>query len=668
MKGLSVFFKDFGSMVRKPKVIIPVIAVLFIPLMYSGIFLGTFWDPYSKLSDLPVAVVNMDKGAEYEGKSLHVGDDLIDKLKENKEFGWSFVSKSEAEDGLQNEKYYLTITIPEDFSKQATTLMDDQPKPAEIVVESNEGHNFLAAQIGGTGMKTLKSEVSGEVTKAYTETVFEQLTKISDGLNTAGDGASKLNEGAGEAESGAVKLKENLAKMASGSAELEKGLRTLGNGAAALHKGSLDLKNGTTELSGGLKQLNTAHKQLETGAVQAQQGTEQLEQGIKASAEGSAKLAAGTQGLEEAIEQYMKADPTAEKNPVMQKLLATTKALAKGSADLNQGQQKLVQGVSQLKAGQDQLSGGLTLFGNKFSDAVAGSEKLGAGAAQLADGTAKLQDGLGKASKGLNGIVDGSHKLTDGAGKLSSGLLKLKDGSGELATKLNEASEESSKVHGTDERIDMFAKPVQLVENSINKVPNYGTGFSPYFLSLGLFVGALISTIVVPLRASSVEDASGWSRFVSKTLLFTVIGVLQALLADAILLYGLGLEVKSVPLFVLFSIVTSLTYMFIIQSLVTVFGNPGRFAAIVMLILQLTTCGGTFPVELTPDAFQAMGKWLPMTYTVSGYKAVISIGDFGMMWNKVGILAIYAIIFLALTFAFFMATSGKKLESVQVQD
>ncbi|OPA74122.1 hypothetical protein BVG16_25575 [Paenibacillus selenitireducens] len=662
MKGLSVFSKELGSIVRSPKVIIPIIAVLFIPLMYSGIFLGTFWDPYSKLSDLPVAVVNQDKGADYEGKSLQVGADLVDKLKENPEFKWNFVSAEEAEDGLKNDRYYLMITIPEDFSKDATTLMEDKPKQAEIIVESNEGHNFLAAQIGGTGMQTLKSEVSAEVTKAYTETVFEQLTEISDGFVTASDGATKLNDGASDATTGAETLKKNLGLLVSGTEELKSGLGKLQQGAKSVDTGAQGLKAGSSSLSSGLSQLNAAQKQLMQGVVQSNQGTTQLAAGISSSVEGSAKLSEGSKALAQGLEQYMKATNN-EENPALQQLLAASKQVAAGNEELHQGAVKLNQGATQLKAGQGQLQGGMTQFGSKLSEAAAGGKTLADGAGKLAAGTGQLTTGLAQAGQGMNGLVDGSSKLNDGAGQLKDGLVKLTDGSGELATKLNEAAGKTSDIKATDARVDMFASPVDLVEKSINKVPNYGTGFAPYFLSLGLFVGALISTIVIPLRETPVLNASAWGRFISKTLIFAGVGIIQALLADAILLYGLGLEVSSVPMFVLFSIFTSLTYMFIIQGLVTAFGNPGRFAAIVLLILQLTTCGGTFPVELTPKFFQNLGAWLPMTYTVNGYKAIISIGDNAMMWHNSGILAIFAVVFLALTGIFFKSVYGKKQDN-----
>ncbi|MGV2806494.1 DUF3533 domain-containing protein, partial [Clostridium perfringens] len=137
-----------------------IIAVLFIPVMYSGMFLGAFWDPYGKMEDLPVAVVNNDQGAVFEEKTLHAGEDLVAELKKGKDFNWQFVDRQEAEQGMKDNKYYMTISIPENFSQQATTLMDEHPQPAQIVFEPNEGYNFLAAQIGGSAVKQIQAKVS----------------------------------------------------------------------------------------------------------------------------------------------------------------------------------------------------------------------------------------------------------------------------------------------------------------------------------------------------------------------------------------------------------------------------------------------------------------------------------------------------------------------------
>ncbi|USB34018.1 YhgE/Pip domain-containing protein [Paenibacillus sp. YPG26] len=718
MKSMSVFFSDLISSFKKPKVIIPILVVLFIPVLYSGMFLTAFWDPYGKMGDLPVAVVNQDKGAEFNEKSLHVGEDLVAELRKSDDFKWEFVSRQAADEGMKDNKYYMTIVIPEDFSSKATTVMDEHPDPADILFVPNEGYNFLAGQIGGTAVKEIKSKVSAKVTEAYTETLLTQVEKVSGGLSDAGSGADTIHEGAAKLQDGAGKLKDNLAKLVEGTVKLQDGVTPLANGISSLNQGAKDLQNGAVKLSGGLGQLSAAEKQLENGAVAAQQGGTKLQAGLQSSLEGTTKLDAGLEaaqqgssklqagmetalqgsgkvaegadGVAKGLEQVMKASPELASNPQMQKLLAASMAVAKGSEQVHEGQQQLAQGVkslndaqqqlaqgsgqlvkgqqqlvggsAQLNEGQSRLAAGMQQFGSKLSEAAAGSKELAAGTGKLSAGTEQLGAGVSKLTGGVDAIASGSKQLDTGAGQLKEGTGKLADGSGELATKLNDAAKQTSEVKASDDTVSMYAKPVGVTENKYNPVPNYGTGFAPYFLSLGLFVGALIATLVIPLRGSSVQEASGWNRFVSRTLSFGLMSLVQSLFAVTLVLYGLKLQVQNVPMMFLFSFITSLSFMFIIQALVTWLDNPGRFVAILILIIQLTTSAGTFPIELIPDWMKVFNPLLPMTYSVSGYKAVISSGDMHAAWSNVGVLAMFGGTFLILTLVYFLMKHKRNTE------
>ncbi|MGF7046282.1 putative membrane protein [Paenibacillus sp. DS2015] len=772
MKSLSVFLKDLGSTVRNHKLLVSLIAILFIPVMYSGMFLTAFWDPYAKMSDLPVAVVNSDTGADYEGKTIQAGNDLIAELKKSDDFKWEFVSRAEADNGMASNHYYMTISIPEDFSSKATTVLDEEPQPAQIIYQPNEGYNFLASQIGGSAVNQIRSQVSAKVTEMYSEILFDQIKTVSTGFKDAGTGAGVIQDGAVQLDDGAILLKDNLAKLVEGTTKIQEGIQPLNLGTSDLQQGAAELENGSTALAGGLTQLQTAQKQLEDGSVQTHQGVSQLQKGLTSAEQGSAKLeaglkqtvtgtsqlqdglkstvegsaqlqdglkssedgsatlaqslkkategsqqvAAGAASVAKGIEQLVESNPELAESPEVQKLLAASQAVAEGSKELHsseqqlaqgatalnqgqtqllqgatklhagtqqlsegavalkqgaeqlsegstalhQGQQKLLQGANQIEEGQGQLADGLKLFGSKMGEAVSGSQQLAGGAGEIAAGTEKLAGGMNQLGDGVGTLADGSQKLNDGAGELETGLVKLKDGSGELASKLNDAADKTDKVKGTDATYNMFAEPVKVQEEKLNEVPNYGSGFAPYFLSLGLFVGALITTIVLPMRESSVPNASGFNRFISRTLSFAGVGLIQSLLAVIAVLYLLGLDVQNVPLFYLFTYITSLTFMFLVQAFVTWFDQPGRFIVIVILILQLTTSAGTFPVELIPGWMKVLNPWFPMTYSVSGYKAVISTGDFSTMWSQLGTLVIFGLVFLCATFIYFVRKSSNK--------
>lgn len=659
MNGFKQFFKEVAAIGRNPKVLVPVVAVLMVPVLYSAMFLGAFWDPYAKLDELPVAVVNSDTGANYEGSPMRIGQDFVDKLKENDNFDWHFVDKAQAEQGLKDNTYYMAIEIPADFSQKTTTLASERPTPAEIVFMPNESYNFLASQIGNTAIEKMKAELSREVTKAYTRTVFDQVHTLADGLNQASAGAGEIASGTDSARNGAVQLERNLNKLASGSVTMKQGIVKLAGGAVKLEQGTAELSRGGEALASGVGQLAEGNDKLVQGAVAANAGAGKLVDGLKLSAAGANKLDAGAQGLAAGLAQLAEGNPELAGDASFQKLLAASKQLAAGTAAAKDGQDQLLAGAKQLDGGTSELAAGLELFGTKLADANAGIVKLENGAAQLQGGAAQLKEGLGSLSANFDAFVEGSGKLDQGARELAEGLLKLSGGTGELSGKLSEAAQKTSGIHEDDSVIDMFANPVDLDVVKATEVPNYGTGFAPYFLSLGFFVGSLLLTIVFAVKEPAVTPANGRSWFAGKLLTMTLVGTAQALIADAVLLYGLGLEVQNVPLFVLFSIITSMAFMTLIQFLVTVLQNPGRFIAIVLLIFQLTTSAGTFPLELIPGWLQKCGAWLPMTYSVSGFKAVISSGDLAAMWDNAGVLLLSTVLFAALTLVYFIVSYRK---------
>ncbi|UOK47442.1 YhgE/Pip domain-containing protein [Bacillus tropicus] len=841
MKGNQLLRKEFTQIIKSKKILIPIIVVLFVPILYAGMFLWAFWDPYKQLDDLPVAVVNLDKGAVFDGKPIEVGKGLVDNLKDNTSFKWEFVSEKEAKKGMEGRKYYMLVRIPDDFSSNATTLLKDEPKPLNLEYIPNESLNFLSSQIGGTAIEKIKGEVASTLTKTYAEKMFDSIQDVSKGLADGAEGASKLHDGSNELHDGSSKVtdglhtlqgksgemkdgvqkladgsnklqdgsgkvtaglntlnsKSGIGKLQDGSGKVTDGLNTLNSktgemqkGISELHDGSEkvtnglsilvsktgELKTGTTELSNGMEKLVGGQSQLEKGSQEIQKGLQELNNKVQNSVAGlgemqlkvpsilntvnekidgaganvnqlneltqstagdaknaaqdvanlqkqieslpkeyqeqlqpfitnavkstatvqqkAAGVAGGTNKLNEEVKQLK--GEISEKTSGMQSkmpnpedvgnLTSGIKKLtnaqnefvskfhglgeglgnAKVGADrLKNGSGQLIDGVNQLfdgsgkvteglgtlSVGANQMAGGINQLADGSSQVTGGLGTLSVGITKLADGSNQVTTGIGTLNGGLNKmstgstqLIDGVNKLADGSGKVTDGLVKVNDGSGELAEKLGEGAEKTGEVKGTDKTYDMFASPVKVKTEKMAEVPNYGTGFTPYFLSLGLFVGALLLSIVYPLRDTVGVPKSGFSWFISKFGVLLSVGIIQAVVADVILLFGLGVEVQSIPYFILFSIVTSLAFIALIQCLVTAFGDAGRFIAIITLIIQLTTSAGTFPLELIPKFLQPFNAWLPMTYSVSGLKAVVSSGDFNFMWQNIGILMIFIVV------------------------
>ena len=173
---------EWKNLLKNKMLVVVVIAIIIIPVIYAGLFLKSMWDPYGNLEQLPVAVVNKDKAVEYEGKTLSVGCDMEDALRDNDSLDFHFVDSKDAEQGLRNGTYYMVITIPEDFSQNASTLMDEKPKKMELKYETNPGTNYIASKMSESAVVKIRDEIASQVTETYTQTVFDQITEVGDGM------------------------------------------------------------------------------------------------------------------------------------------------------------------------------------------------------------------------------------------------------------------------------------------------------------------------------------------------------------------------------------------------------------------------------------------------------------------------------------------------------
>src|SRR5690625_961171 len=188
----NLFSKESLSVLKDRKLMIAITAVIFVPILYAGMFLWAFWDPYDHLEDIPVAIVNEDDGYYYDGDLLELGNELVDRLKEEPEFDFHFVNRQEGYKGLKNEDYYILIEIPNDFSENATTLMDDEPEKLNLRYVPNESYNFLASQIGETAMLQIENALEEKIIETYAETMFDKVEEIADGLTAANDATEEI--------------------------------------------------------------------------------------------------------------------------------------------------------------------------------------------------------------------------------------------------------------------------------------------------------------------------------------------------------------------------------------------------------------------------------------------------------------------------------------------
>lgn len=263
-------------------------AIMIIPMIYACVFLGSMWDPYGKTDQLPVAVVNNDKEVEYNDSTMDIGKQLSDKLAKNDSMDFNIVSSSKAQKGLKDGKYYMIITIPENFSKNATTLLDDDPQTMMLTYTTNPQTNYIATKMDDSAMAKVKAEISSTVTKTYSKILFKNVKTLSKGFKTVADGSQKLSDGVNTAKDGNATITENLNTLASsalvfndGADSLVKGLSAYTEGVSTAKAGAQQLDNNSATLNNGAAQLKAGSSQL-LSAVQAAE--KQLGDGINASA------------------------------------------------------------------------------------------------------------------------------------------------------------------------------------------------------------------------------------------------------------------------------------------------------------------------------------------------------------------------------------------------
>lgn len=339
--------QEWKSLWRNKILMIVLVFIIAIPAIYTTLFLGSMWDPYGKLDELPVAVVNLDEPVEYEGETLNVGQKLVDKLKDDGSLCFNFTDADQAERGLKNGTYYMVITVPKNFSENATTLMDTVPKKMELDYKTNPGTNYIAMKMSETALEKIKTSVAQEVTKTYAETIFDKIGEAGDGMKDAADGAGEIYDGTEKLSDGNKTISDNLKTLSEGTLTFKDGTSELKVGLSSYLDGVNQLSDGSTTLANGATTLLT-------GALKLNEGANSLSDGTKTLTSGTATLESGAKTLESGLKTYT--DGVKQANDGAAALNANSSALTAGAQQLTAGNEQLSSGSSQLLAGLNLMS------------------------------------------------------------------------------------------------------------------------------------------------------------------------------------------------------------------------------------------------------------------------------------------------------------------------
>lgn len=706
---------EWKSLFKNKIIIIVLIAIIAIPTIYTTLFLGSMWDPYGKVSNLPVAVVNEDEPVIYNDKTLSIGEDLVENLKEDDSLAFNFVDSETALRGLENGTYYMVITIPEDFSAKAATVLDDNPQKMELQYATNPGTNYIASKMSETALTKLKESVAEKVTEVYTQSVFDSIVEIGDGMQEAADGSHELKDGISEALEGVNSYTDGVAKVADGletlaenNDALNQGVIDLSSGVTALRDGSSQLKDGLSQMSKsigdtlpkekdinalvsgldsymtGLNQLNTAVSGLSVSG-----GTSEITNSLTDIGTHTQSAAASVQSIASAINVLSTANLNKAQLEALQTIGVAAKSLGSDLSTIGTQTQSVATNLTTMSAGLSKLNDLKTAVKtlNDNAELVLGGSKTAVSGLYsglktvkstldktVIPGATTLNSGLVEATNGISGkkglkesvkaYTDGVDEIREGvitlnekSAELLDGMKKLEDGGAELSESLSDGANEVKDTTLTEESKEMFASPIEEKGTQITTVENNGHAMAAYMLSVALWVGCIALSIMYPLTEYEGELKSGLSWWASKASVVSIVAILQAIVMLFMLKSINGFKPEDFGRTMLVSCMASLAFMAIIYFFNACLGKVGSFLMLIFMVVQLAGSAGTYPIELSDSFVGKIHKYLPFSYTVDAFRKTIA--GSGSISQAMTILVVLLVVFTILSILVFQIRAKK---------
>ncbi|BAM70944.1 conserved hypothetical protein [Methanothermobacter sp. CaT2] len=605
-KALEIFWNDIKTVKNSPVVLFVIAVIICIPALYAVFNIQATLDPYSKTSNIKVAVVNEDRGVNFEGEKLNVGAEFVDELRNNRNFDWQFVDRSEAMNGLREGDYYAVLIIPGNFSSDLLSIKNGTPRQASIEYIVNDKLNPVAPRITNAGADALQAKINSEVVKTIDGIIFGKISSAGELARANRDDILRTKKFISELNGNLGKIDETLSTA---NSDLEKG-QNIWSG----------LKSDLPEIQENANFVKEKYSLLESYIG-------------KDPAKALSTVQSMESHLSEAITsmKYLKA--------VLASLYSAT------------GDPKLKTAMDQIDANIQKASSVLGILEGIETDlkTKGTTERL-----------VKLRESLNKMDSALNRLMDNRAQIDaamrDASSKLGIANSKwpvMRSAIQDAHRKLGMISEDDldSLVRLAD--IDpsavreYFRSPVKMEKEHIYPVKNYGSALAPFYIPISLWIGGIIAVAMISMRVKYGEYSSIQVYF-GRMGLFLIIAICQALVVAAGALL-LQVQITGTLLFLLTALYVSICSMLIIYSLTSALGNAGKALSIIILVLQITGTGGIFPVELLPPFFQAIHPYLPLTYAVGALREVVAGVIWSIYWKNIALLALFPVVTFLIT-------------------
>lgn len=611
----AIFRLELTLFKRFPKLKVSAIGVMVIPALYALIYLASVQDPGAHTGALQAAIVNQDQGLDYRGKQVNVGASVVSSLKEKGTFGFvDYSDEQAAKLAVRQGHLAFALLIPKDFS--ANAVPGNAVAGGRLVMYISEGNNYNGAAIAKRFATELGHQVNTNLNENRWSLVLttaagsaDKLLQLREGVQALEEGAQQLNDGLVKAEGGSQALAAGSNAYTQGVGQLSDGMKQLGAGLRTMDQQRPAMQD--------LAALKAAPNELAKGHAALAQGLEDLQGGAQKLSDGSAKMQEEAKGI-----------------PLV------GGRVADGAGQLKDGATQLTAGLQSARAGQTQLA--------------EGTQKLGSGVTKLVDGMTALGGGIHTAASKvppdtkLDELNQGGAALAQGSKDLNNGLRQLSAGSRQLHGGLALLQQSlPADIPALDGSARGLADSVEPELDIVAPVPNNGAGYAPNFIATSLWLGAVMTAFLFHLRRlpAQTENASSVARLLGKLGVPAVIVVAQSIVTLLMTVLVLKLPVVSLGAYFATLLMSGLTFLLVILALTRAAGDAGKGAALILLILQLSSAGGVMPVELSGGIYQMISPWLPFTWVVKALRAsLFGAFDQGWVaaWGPIALMAIVA--------------------------
>lgn len=661
---LRIYLRDIKNIITNWVALVIMLALIALPSLYAWFNIKASWDPYGNTKGIAVAVSNLDEGIILRGKPINVGDQVVQSLKQNKKLGWTFVSENTALDGVKHGKYYASITIPADFSEKITSVLNANPKKPIIVYTVNEKINAVAPKITSSGASGIVDQISKNFVKTASESIFSIFHEIGVELERDLPAVEKVKELIFKIEADIPEINRFVNIALDDATKAQNIVRNAQNSLPKVQKiteNGIELTNNLSDFlaksSDVLNKMEPAIKEnllLLSEIADTTQGVVSRIQDNTASKteieKAISNLQTGvdiTDHLNKTLKQLDDISDRQEMGPIRQQIITIMNQfqqeinlLNEVSNDVDKGKQisqAVIQKINDLSSSASNVLNRLvtnydSIIVPKVHHSIDVAKTSVRDAGQILNQANKdlptikklLDDASRGASLGINEVKTIKSELPAAETQIRKIAKRIRD----FEKKENIHDIINLLKHDVQKESNFFKEPVLLKERQLFHIPNYGSAMSPFFTTLSLWVGAML---LISLLTVDVQDPQlkSYQIYFGRFLTFLTLGLLQSLLVTIGDIYFLHAFVCQKEWFILFGLLNSAVFITIVYTLVSVFGNIGKSLGIVLLVLQISGSGGTFPIQVTPAFFQTVNPYLPFTYSISLMREAVG----GILWD-----------------------------------